>query len=47
MAKVPKSILFVLTVVFMSNVMMNNNCQKYDFIMESPLPRGNRPFHYC
>ena len=31
----------------MSNVMMNNNCQEYDFSMESLLLRCNKPFHFC
>ena len=31
----------------MSNAMMNNNCQEYDFSMESLLPRCNKPFDVC
>ena len=31
----------------MSNVMMNDNCQEYDFSMESLLLRYNKPFHFC
>ena len=27
--------------------MMNNNCQEYDFNMESLLLRCNKPFHFC
>ena len=27
--------------------MMNNNCQEYDFSMESLLLRCNKPFHFC
>ena len=27
--------------------MVNNNCQEYDFNMESLLLHCNRPFHFC
>ena len=27
--------------------MMNNDCQEYDSSMESLLPRGSKPFHFC
>ena len=26
---------------------MNNNCQEYDFGIESLLLRSNKPFHFC
>ena len=26
---------------------MNNNCQEYDFSMESLLLHCNKPFHFC
>ena len=34
-------------VCFMSDVMMNDNFQEYDFSMESLLLRFNKPFHFC
>ena len=46
MAKVSKSILFVLTIDY-EQCMMNNNCQEYDFSMEYLLLRYNKPFHFC
>ena len=30
----------------MSNVMNNDNCQEYDFSLESFLPRYDKPFHF-
>ena len=32
---------------FMSNVMINNNCQEYECSMESLLLRCNKAFHFC
>ena len=28
-------------------VIINNNCQEYDFSMESLLLHCNKPFHFC
>ena len=30
----------------MNNIMMNNNCQKYDYSMKSLLLSCNKPFHF-
>ena len=31
----------------MGNIIMNNNCQEYDFSVESLLLCCNKPFHFC
>ena len=38
--------IFVLTVIY-EHIIMNNNCQKHDFSMESSLLRCDEPFHFC
>ena len=44
--EVSKSILSVSTVVY-EQCYMNNNCQEYDFSMESLLLHCNKPFQFC
>ena len=31
----------------MNNITMNNNCQEYDYRMESLLLSCNKPVHFC